>query len=67
MYAGKKIMQIVEDREKAKENLERCLNVLVCPECGYDLSVTSDKKTETFTCISSTCTFVYERDTPKKS
>jgi len=69
MRVGKSIMDIVEEREKTKENLNRCLNTLVCPRCGYDLTVgiSSNGKKELFVCISSACTFSAERVISEKT
>lgn len=32
-----KIMEIVEEKEKDREFLERCLSTNTCPKCGDDL------------------------------
>lgn len=34
---SEKIIEKVREKERESSNFNRCLNVLVCPECGEDL------------------------------
>ena len=37
MHVTNKIMSLVEEKEKHKKNFNRCLNALICPQCGTNL------------------------------
>ena len=37
MYISDTIIKKVEEKEKFNEDLKRCLNVLICPQCGTGL------------------------------
>lgn len=39
MYISIEIMKLVAAKEEENKDLNRCLNVKVCPNCGNDLKV----------------------------
>lgn len=56
-------MRMVREKESELSNLDRCLNVRICPTCGSDLiySKMNYFSPEIFECTDSECGFIYHR------
>jgi len=63
MYVTKEIMKKVKEKEKENENFNRCLNMLICPQCGESLKkeALDDPNFIDFKYTCPRCQFTYTR------
>jgi len=62
MIIKDEIMEKVRDKEFYLKGLNRCLDVLICPECGEALKYEfCDDGAQRYECSSPSCRFKYSR------